>query len=204
MTINKDKVVALEYTLTVNGEVIESVKAEKPLRFIFGAGTLLPKFEENVLEKSVGDAFEFRLEAEEAYGEVNKEMIVEIPKSAFEVDGKFDSEMIAVGKVLPMMDGMGNRLNGTVTGLTESGVVMDFNHPLAGQALNFKGKVVEVREATQQELEEGLYGEKRGGCGGCHGGGCGNGGCGGGDCSDGGCGGCGGGDCGGGDCGGSC
>ena len=63
MTINKDKVVALEYTLTVNGEVIESVKAEKPLRFIFGAGTLLPKFEENVLEKSVGDAFEFRLEA---------------------------------------------------------------------------------------------------------------------------------------------
>ena len=45
MTINKDKVVALEYTLTVNGEVIESVKAEKPLRFIFGAGTLLPKFE---------------------------------------------------------------------------------------------------------------------------------------------------------------
>ena len=100
MTINKDKVVALEYTLTVNGEVIESVKAEKPLRFIFGAGTLLPKFEENVLEKSVGDAFEFRLEAEEAYGEVNKEMIVEIPKSAFEVDGKFDSEMIAVGKVL--------------------------------------------------------------------------------------------------------
>ena len=197
MTINKDKVVALEYTLTVNGEVIESVKAEKPLRFIFGAGTLLPKFEENVLEKSVGDAFEFRLEAEEAYGEVNKEMIVEIPKSAFEVDGKFDSEMIAVGKVLPMMDGMGNRLNGTVASLTESGVVMDFNHPLAGQALNFKGKVVEVREATQQELEEGLYGEKRGGCGGCHGGGCGNGGCGGGDCSDGGCGGCGGGDCGG-------
>lgn len=197
MTINKDKVVALEYTLTVNGEVIESVKAEKPLRFIFGAGTLLPKFEENVLEKSVGDAFEFRLEAEEAYGEVNKEMIVEIPKSAFEVDGKFDSEMIAVGKVLPMMDGMGNRLNGTVAGLTESGVVMDFNHPLAGQALNFKGKVVEVREATQQELEEGLYGEKRGGCGGCHGSGCGNGGCGGGDCSDGGCGGCGGGDCGG-------
>ena len=189
MTINKDKVVALEYTLTVNGEVIESVKAEKPLRFIFGAGTLLPKFEENVLEKSVGDAFEFRLEAEEAYGEVNKEMIVEIPKSAFEVDGKFDSEMIAVGKVLPMMDGMGNRLNGTVAGLTESGVVMDFNHPLAGQALNFKGKVVEVREATGQELEEGLYGEKRGGCGGCHGGGCGNGGCGGGDCSDGGCGG---------------
>lgn len=197
MTINKDKVVALEYTLTVNGEVIESVKAEKPLRFIFGAGTLLPKFEENVLEKSVGDAFEFRLEAEEAYGEVNKEMIVEIPKSAFEVDGKFDSEMIAVGKVLPMMDGMGNRLNGTVAGLTENGVVMDFNHPLAGQALNFKGKVVEVREATRQELEEGLYGEKRGGCGGCHGGGCGNGGCGGGDCSDGGCGGCGGGDCGG-------
>lgn len=197
MTINKDKVVALEYTLTVNGEVIESVKAEKPLRFIFGAGTLLPKFEENVLEKSVGDAFEFRLEAEEAYGEVNKEMIVEIPKSAFEVDGKFDSEMIAVGKVLPMMDGMGNRLNGTVAGLTERGVVMDFNHPLAGQALNFKGKVVDVREATQQELEEGLYGEKRGGCGGCHGGGCGNGGCGGGDCSDGGCGGCGGGDCGG-------
>lgn len=189
MKIENNKVVALEYTLTVEGNVIETVTSERPLKFIFGSGTLLPKFEENILGKAVGDGFQFRLDAPDAYGEVNREMIIEIPKSAFEVDGKVDEEMLQIGKVLPMMDGMGNRLNGTIAGLTESGVVMDFNHPLAGQNLEFQGKVVEIREATPQELEDGLYGERRqggcGSCGGCSGGGCGeNSGCGGGGCGD--------------------
>lgn len=160
MEINTNKVVSLSYTLIVDGDTVETVTAEKPLKFIFGSGYLLPKFEENVHTKKAGDKFEFQLSAKEAYGEKNPDAIVEIPKTAFEVEGKVEEGILVVGKVLPMMDSEGNRLNGAIDEIKESVVVMNFNHPLAGKTLNFKGEVVEVREATEEEIKNGLYGEK--------------------------------------------
>lgn len=161
MKIAKDKVVSLTYTLTVNGKEIESVKAEKPLQFIFGAGMLLPKFEENVIGKEIGDAFEFQLVAKDAYGEMNPKAIVDLPMSIFEREGKVDYEIIKEGNMLPMQDADGNRLNGIIKEVKalEKKVVMDFNHPLAGQDLNFKGKVEAVRDAKPEELTNGLYNE---------------------------------------------
>jgi FKBP-type peptidyl-prolyl cis-trans isomerase SlyD len=165
MEINQNKVVSLSYTLVVEGETIETVTAEQPLKFIFGSGYLLPKFEENVYGKKVGDDFSFKLSAKEAYGEVNKDAIVEIPKSAFEVEGKIEEGILELGKVLPMMDSEGNRLNGKIDEIKDAAVVMNFNHPLAGAELNFKGTIVEVREATEQEITNGLYNEKAHSCG---------------------------------------
>ncbi|MGE4415335.1 MAG: peptidylprolyl isomerase, partial [Bacteroidales bacterium] len=72
-------------------------------------------------------------------------------------------------------DSEGNRLQGTIDQIKDESVVMNFNHPLAGSELNFKGEVVEVREATEEELASGLFGEKAssscgdGGCSGCSG-----------------------------------
>ncbi|MBR3303261.1 MAG: FKBP-type peptidyl-prolyl cis-trans isomerase [Bacteroidales bacterium] len=179
MNISKDKVVSLSYTLTVNGKQIEQVNATEPLRFIFGGGMLLPKFEANLLDKKVGDSFEFELEAADAYGVHNPNMVVDLPLNMFEMDGKIDYEIIKEGNILPMQDKNGNRMNGCIKEVKsiEGVVVMDFNHPLAGETLHFKGKVEEVREATEKELTEGLYGEKiahncsEGGCSSC-GGGC--------------------------------
>ena len=71
MKIGTNKVVSLAYTLEVEGDVMETVTSEKPLEFIFGTGYLLPKFEENVSNKVVGDAFDFTLTASEGYGEEN-------------------------------------------------------------------------------------------------------------------------------------
>lgn len=90
------------------------------------------------------------------------------------VDGKFDDELIAVGNTVPMMSSNGQRLNGLVLEINQENIKMDFNHPLAGEDLFFAGKVLEVREASDEELAQILSG---GGCG-CDSGGCGDDGCG--------------------------
>jgi len=177
MKIGTNKVVSLSYTLVVDGDVMETVKADKPMDFIFGTGYLLPKFEENILNKEVGDSFEFVLSPFEGYGEMNSDAIIELPKDMFMIDGKIEDGLLTVGNVLPMQDSDGNRLQGTIDEVKDDVVVMNFNHPLAGAELNFKGTVVAVREATQQEIVGGLYGEKlesssscsSSGCSGCSG-----------------------------------
>lgn len=175
MKIEANKVVALSYTLKVDGDVMESVTADKPMEFIFGTGYLLPKFEDNVSGKSAGDTFDFVLNSKEGYGEVNPDAIVELPKDLFMIDGKIEDGLLTLGNVLPMQDSEGNRLQGTVDEIKDDAVVMNFNHPLAGADLHFTGSVVSVREATMSELTNGLYGEKSScssgscsGCSGCH------------------------------------
>ena len=174
MKIGTNKVVALSYTLEVDGDVMETVKADKPMEFIFGTGYLLPKFEENVINKEVGESFDFKLSAKEGYGEENPDAIVELPKDMFMVDGNIEEGLLTVGNVLPMQDSDGNRLQGSIDEIKDEVVVMNFNHPLAGADLHFTGTVVAVRDATQQELTHGLSGEKdtscsSGSCSGCSG-----------------------------------
>ncbi|MFA6334769.1 MAG: peptidylprolyl isomerase [Bacteroidales bacterium] len=174
MKIGTNKVVALSYTLVVDGDVMETVKADKPMEFIFGTGYLLPKFEENVMNKEAGESFDFKLSAKEGYGEENPDAIVELPKDMFMVDGKIEEGLLTIGNVLPMQDSDGNRLQGTIDEIKDDVVIMNFNHPLAGADLHFTGTVVAIREATQQELTQGLFGEKAsscssGGCSGCSG-----------------------------------
>ncbi len=181
MEINLNKVVSLSYTLEVDGDVIETVAAEKPMMFIYGTGYLLPKFEEYIAGKKVGDTFEFTLTEDEGYGKVNPDAIVELPKKLFEVEGKIEDGLLTPGNVLPMMDSEGNRLNGGIDEVKDETVIMNFNHPLAGAALHFTGKVEAIREATETEITNGLFNEKvQHSCGD----GCGS------DCSSCGCGGC--------------
>ncbi|MBN1116811.1 MAG: FKBP-type peptidyl-prolyl cis-trans isomerase [Bacteroidales bacterium] len=191
MTISNETVVSLIYDLRVDsleGEIIESLTEEKPLTFLFGAGNLLPKFEENIDGLGIGDAFEFNLNSSEAYGDVNHDAIVDVPLAAFQVNGSVDDNLLKIGNTIPMRDNQGNKLNGVVKDITDSTVVMDFNHPLAGNHLFFTGKVTDVRQATEEELS---HGHLHSSCG-CGGGGCGDGhhgedGCGD-SCGDGGCG----------------
>ena len=149
MKIQTNKVVSLSYTLTVDGDVIETVTAEKPMQFIYGTGYLLPKFEENIKEKEIGDLFDFVLDAPDAYGEVSQDAIIELPKKIFEVNGKIEDGLLKVGNVLPMTDSEGNRLNGAIDEVKDESVIMNFNHPLAGASLHFTGKVEAVRDATE-------------------------------------------------------
>jgi FKBP-type peptidyl-prolyl cis-trans isomerase SlyD len=158
MRIQENKVVSLAYELRVNdehGEIVEKVDKNSPLTFLFGRGNLLPDFEANINGLAQGDAFSFTLEPEKAYGLVTEEAIVQLPKSIFEVDGKVDDNLLKVGNNIPMQDNTGNRLNGIVMEINDSEVKMDFNHPLAGDTLHFKGEVAGIREASPEEISHG-------------------------------------------------
>jgi FKBP-type peptidyl-prolyl cis-trans isomerase SlyD len=155
MIVEKNKVVSLSYELKVAGETVETVGADSPLMFLFGAGNLLPKFEENLSGLKINEGFDFELVSDDAYGPVNNEAIVDVPLQAFAVDGDVDRGMLQEGNHIPMMDQAGNRLNGMVVKFDDEYVTMDFNHPLAGNDLHFSGTVVEIREASTDELEHG-------------------------------------------------
>ncbi|MFW6369943.1 MAG: FKBP-type peptidyl-prolyl cis-trans isomerase [Bacteroidota bacterium] len=178
LEISKNSMVTLSYDLHIEdekGELVEKATEENPLQFLFGAGLMLPKFESHLQGLKEGEAFTIRLSSNDAYGEINEDAVVELPKHVFLVDGTFDEEMIAVGKMVPMMSSNGQRLNGQVLDINDETVKMDFNHPLAGEDLYFKGKVLEVREPSEEELAGILSG---GGCGCGSGGGCEDDGCG--------------------------
>jgi len=174
MNISKNKVVSLSYELRVDGkdgEIIETVDAARPLTFIFGTESLVPGFERNIENLKTGDHFSFLLGCEEAYGKALEEAVVKIPKSTFMVDGKIDQDMLFEGNAVPMIDTNGNHVNGVIVEVKDDVVVMDFNHPLAGDDLYFTGTVVDVREATPEELKHG-YGFNdcsSGSCEGCGG-----------------------------------
>jgi FKBP-type peptidyl-prolyl cis-trans isomerase SlyD len=155
MIVEKNKVVSLSYELKVEGETVETVGADSPLMFLFGAGNLLPKFEENLNGLKLHDRFDFDLVSADAYGPVVDDAIVDVPLQAFAVEGEIDHEILKLGNQIPMLDQSGNRLNGVVVKFDDEFVTMDFNHPLAGNDLHFSGKVVEIREASAEELEHG-------------------------------------------------
>ena len=158
MIAEKDSVVTIVYELrsgSKDGRVVESLTKENPLTFLFGRGGLLPKFEENLNGLASGDIFEFQLHSEDAYGPVVENAIVHVPKQVFEVDGKIDEQLMQIGRMVPMMDSEGRRLNGRVIAIEEEAVQMDFNHPMAGEDLHFSGEVTEIRDATEEELSHG-------------------------------------------------
>ena len=155
MKIDKNKVVTMTYTLRYNdekGDVIQEVDSNRPFVHLFGIGTLLPSFEANLKDLKAGDHFGFSLEPGEAYGNKTDDAIVELEKKIFEVDGVIDTDIVAVGKVITMKDQNGNPLDGTVLSIKDEAVVMDFNHPLAGENLYFSGEIMEVRDASEEEL----------------------------------------------------
>ena len=167
MKAAQDKVVAVSYELEVEGKIADKAGSEKPLEYIHGTGMLLPKFEAAVEGKEPGETFDFILSAEEGYGEYNPAYKFDIPKSSFEVEGILREDLLRIGNIIPMLNGSGQVIQGTIAAIGEESVTMDFNHPMAGKTLHFTGKVEAVRDATAKELEEGLHGEylPKEGCG---------------------------------------
>jgi FKBP-type peptidyl-prolyl cis-trans isomerase SlyD len=163
MIIENNKVVSVNYKLSIKGtdEQVEQTSKEHPFVFIFGTGSLLEDFENNLRGKKAGDTFDFFIEHSRGYGVRDEQHVVMISIEAFlNEDGKFDAENIKVGVTLPMVDNDGNRLYGQVLEITAEHVKMDFNHPLAGQDLHFKGEVLDIRAATPDELAHGhVHGE---------------------------------------------
>jgi FKBP-type peptidyl-prolyl cis-trans isomerase SlyD len=155
MKIEKNKMVSLIYELRESdsaGRILETLDENRPLKFVYGTGRLLPFFESNINALDNGDAFAFTLKADVAYGERREDMIIDVPVSVFETDGKINEDICRVGNEVPMMDTEGNPLNGVINEITDTYVKMDFNHPMAGLDLFFTGKIVDVRDASEHDL----------------------------------------------------
>ena len=176
------------YTVS-NGEktLEEQTGTEQPFEFITGYGIALDAFEKNLIGQEKGSEFDFTLQPTEAFGDYIPEGMHKLGRDIFTINGKFDNEHIFPGAVITMNDTEDHQFMARVVKIEDDGVTIDTNHPLAGKALNFTGRVMENREATEEEINK-LIKMLTGGCGGC--GGCGNHN---GNCGDGcgnGCGGC--------------
>lgn len=158
MKIGENMVVSMTYTLreeSADGQLIQKVTEERPFVYLFGVAGLLPAFKANLQGLMAGDDFSFQLNKEDAYGLPSEKNIFQLDKKIFEIDGVFDEENIKPGEVVPMEDENGYALSGKILEIGTDSVRVDFNHPLAGMNLHFEGKILEVREATDEELAHG-------------------------------------------------
>lgn len=171
MKITENMLVSLEYKLYVKNEegkleLMEETEAGHPLRFFYGLGMMLPKFEEGLANLQENDTFEISLACADAYGEYDEENIVDLPRNIFEIDGKIDENSVYPGAIVPLIDSEGQRINAEVVEIKPTAVTVDFNHPLSGEDLHFTGKILEVHEATEEDLRAMSGGCGCGSCGG--------------------------------------
>ena len=155
MTIDNNHAVTLKYILKTddaNGEkvLVEETTDENPLSFIYGAGMMIPKFEEQIKGLKTGDKTSFTILPEDGYGELNPEAVVQLPIDMFE-----GQELPPVGAILPLSDNQGNNFQAFVVEVTPEAVIADLNHPMAGKPLHFEVEILNNREATAEELSHG-------------------------------------------------
>lgn len=151
MKIADNCVVAIDYTLTDDDQnELDSSAGNEPLTYLHGANNIVPGLEKALVGKTVGSELKVTVSPEEGYGDVVPELIQMAPLSAFE-----GIEEIKAGMQFQAQGPEGQVRIITVVDVTEDGVAIDGNHPLAGQVLHFDIKVQEVRAATEEEIEHG-------------------------------------------------
>ena len=157
MADNLNKYIAVAYKLyTVdNGtsELVEEATDAEPFQFISGYGIALDAFEKAVVRLGKGETFDFTLQKDDAYGDYELEHVLDLDKGIFCINGHFDHENIFKDAIIPLQNEDGNRFYGRVLSVGDDKVKVDLNHPLAGKTLNFKGHIVEAREATNDEIQ---------------------------------------------------
>jgi len=154
MNIQPNSVVSLTYDLytKTDGEEVFVEKADEsnPLVFLYGVGMMLPKFEENLEGLSPGDTYDFHLIAGDAYGNKDENAVADLPLDMFK-----DVDHPQIDSFIPLQDNDGNQFKARVASISDNAVTVDLNHPMAGQDLHFIGKIMEVRQATEEELDHG-------------------------------------------------
>lgn len=158
--VEKDLVVSMEYTLTVEGEVVDSSKENGPIEFIQGKGNIISGLEKELYGMKLDESKKVNVPAKDAYGEFDPEAMEEVPLSDFPTDIPLE-----VGVELAVEDEDGDAMSAVIEEINKDTVTLNFNHPLAGKDLAFDVKIVGLREATEEEMEHGhVHGDEECDC----------------------------------------
>ena len=150
MQITQNSVVTLNYTLKNDqGETLDESQ-DGSFLYLHGCGGIIPGLEAQLENKSVGDTFSAHIEPADGYGERDDSMIQVVPSEMFE-----EGHPVVEGMQFHAQSPEGDMLTVTVTKIDGDNITVDGNHPLAGVALNFDISIVDIREATAEELEHG-------------------------------------------------
>jgi FKBP-type peptidyl-prolyl cis-trans isomerase SlyD len=151
MPIKQNQVVTINFTLKdETGEIIDSTQGNNPFSFISGNNQILPKLEESISIMLIGSKTNVKLNPVDAYGEYKEEAVQTVDRSEFPQDVELEEGMSFMahtpeGKQVPL----------TIAGVEGDKVTVDFNHPLAGRALEFDVELLNIRDATLEELQHG-------------------------------------------------
>jgi FKBP-type peptidyl-prolyl cis-trans isomerase SlyD len=150
-TAGDGKVVSIHYTLRDDdGDVVDSSTGGEPLEYLHGAGNIVPGLENEMVGKAAGDKFKVTVKPSEGYGEVQGDGPRAVPKSAFPKDAELEE-----GMQLFVRGPDGEPFPVWVVAIEDDHVMLDANHPLAGENLHFEVEVVSMRDATKEEVEHG-------------------------------------------------
>lgn len=134
------KTVKFDYSLTVNGEIIDSSQGKQPLEYVHGQGMIIPGLERELAGLRVGDQKSVSVPSADGYGPIDEQLFREFPKEMLG-DGIPAQE----GQMLQLQDNEGRVMPAMVTEVRDETVVLNFNHPLAGQDLEFDIKIVDIQ-----------------------------------------------------------
>ena len=160
MEISKNKVVTIDYTLTDDqNNLLDTSEGNQPLVYIQGRNNIIPGLESAMERKKTGDKFDVSVTPADGYGEYDMNRIMEVPREHLnEIEG------LAVGMILQLQSQQGVQMF-RVKDIKPEQVLLDGNHPLAGQNLHFSISVVDIRNATEEEINRGsLQHNCGGGC----------------------------------------
>lgn len=149
-SVQNGVVVSMEYTLKIDGEVIDSSEGHDPLEFLTGHGNIISGLEREMIGMKVGDSKDVTVAPADGYGEYDEEAFLDVPKNQFPKDMQVEE-----GLELTVRDDSGEARYARIESVEGETVRLNFNHPLAGDELNFNVKVVNLREPTGEELEHG-------------------------------------------------
>ncbi len=156
MAIKQDQIVAIKYSASVKSEVIDNnMEDDAPLFFMYGRGQMMPGLETRIAEMNIGDSSDLEIPAAEAYGEHKPEAIQTVPKEHL---AHLD---LHEGLVLQGQGENGEPVMVVVTEIQDDIVIMDHNHPMAGQDISFSVTIHDIRQPSEEELNMGMAAENQ-------------------------------------------
>jgi FKBP-type peptidyl-prolyl cis-trans isomerase SlyD len=144
------QVIVMEYTLQVDGEIIDTSAGHGPIEFIQGLGNIVPGLEKNLYGMAVGESEDVVVAAVDGYGEMDSQAYMEVPRDQFPEDIPMET-----GTQIELHDEAGQPMVARIDQVGDTTVRLDFNHPLAGKQLHFSVKIAGLRPATDEELDHG-------------------------------------------------